>query len=374
MAEQIRVAQGGSYRRRVFRWSLALLVLATLALPVGGNVALMLRDSAVTHTAAAAAAPQETNPRANYWRAVRDGATGYTAVEGQSMDVLIQNGGENWRRLRNGPVATIGAWLLGATLVILVLFHFLIGPLRVEKPLSGDRMPRWSLGDRILHWYTATLFIVMAATGLSLLFGRAVLIPVLGLEAFGAYAAFAKWLHNYLGPFFVAGVLLEVLFWFSYNRFKRHDWPWLKRFGGVFGAHVPAGRTNAGEKIWFWFIATVGLIAVGISGLVMDFPIFGQTRETMQIANLIHASLAILWTAIALGHIYIGTLGTPGALDGMVKGHVAKEWMQTHHDLWYRELERQGKVIPASELKTPEARRKIRAGGAAGLEPTPRVE
>ncbi len=344
-------------------WSLGLLMLVTFALPVGYSLV------AIGDPSVAATAPPETNPRANYWRAVRDGVSGYTAVQGQAADVLIQNGGKNWRQLRNGPVATFGAWLLWGILALLVLFHFIVGPLRVEKPLSGDRMPRWSLGDRILHWYTATLFIVMAATGLSLLFGRAVLIPVLGLDAFGAYAQFAKWAHNYLGPFLLAGVFLEVLFWFRYNGFKRHDLTWLKRFGGVFGSHVPAGRTNAGEKIWFWFIATVGLVLVGVSGLVMDFPIFGQTRETMQIANLVHASLAILWTAIAFGHIYVGTLGTPGALDGMVKGHVAKEWMETHHDLWYQKLARDGKIIPASELETPEAQRKIRAGGAAGLEP-----
>ncbi len=58
----------------------------------------------------------------------------------------------------------------------------------------------------------------------------------------------------------------------------------------------------------------------------------------------------------------------------MVKGHVAKEWMQKHHDLWYQRLAREGKVIPASEIETEEAQRQIRAGGAAGLEPSPRPE
>jgi formate dehydrogenase subunit gamma len=277
--------------------------------------------------------------------------------------MLIQNGGENWRQLRNGPVSTIGAWILAGFLALIVIFHFTAGPQKPDRPPSGDRMPRWSLGDRIIHWYTAVLFIVLAITGLSLLFGRAVLIPVLGLEGFAAYAGIAKSLHNYLGPFFLVGVLAEVLFWFRFNGFTRDDWRWLLRFGGMLGGgHAHAGRTNGGEKVWFWFIATIGLIGVGASGLVMNFPNFDQSRETMQLANLIHASLAILWVGIALGHIYVGTLGTPGTLDGMVKGHVSKEWMQTHHDRWHDQLEREGKVASAAELESRQKHVEPRAG------------
>jgi formate dehydrogenase subunit gamma len=104
------------------------------------------------------------------------------------------------------------------------------------------------------------------------------------------------------------------------------------------GVHSPAGRTNAGEKVWFWIIATVGLLGVGISGVVLDFPNLGQSRETMQIANVIHGALAGLWLAIAFGHIYLGTLGVPGSLRGMVKGEVSEEWMKEHHNLWYEQL------------------------------------
>lgn len=40
----------------------------------------------------------------------------------------------------------------------------------------------------------------------------------------------------------------------------------------------------------------------------------------------------------ALGHIYIGTIGTEGALEGMVSGEVDKSWAIQHHDLWYEEM------------------------------------
>jgi formate dehydrogenase subunit gamma len=302
--------------------------------------------------AVAADAVEEVNPRAAYWRDVRAAEAGYTSASGPfTTDVLIDSGGQTWRELRNGPVATFGAWGFAGLLVLIALFHLFVGPQRPEQPPSGDRVPRWSVAERTLHWYTAILFIILAVTGLSLLFGRAVLIPLFGLEGFAAYAALAKSVHGYLGPFFLAGVLIEVVTWMRFNRFKREDLRWLRDFGGLFSRrHAHAGRTNGGEKVWFWFIATAGLIGVGLSGLVLDFPIFGQDRGTMQTANLVHSVLGMIWIAIALGHIYIGTAGTPGTFEGMTKGHVSKEWAQTHHDRWYAQQEREGKVGPAEDL------------------------
>jgi formate dehydrogenase subunit gamma len=128
------------------------------------------------------------------------------------------------------------------------------------------------------------------------------------------------------------------------------------------GVHSPAGRTNAGEKVWFWIIATVGLLGVGISGLVLDFPNFGQSRETMQIANILHGALAGLWLAIAFGHIYLGTLGVPGSLRGMVKGEVSEEWMKEHHNLWYDHIK--SGAAKADEEKPGAASRSPRPGPA----------
>jgi formate dehydrogenase subunit gamma len=93
--------------------------------------------------------------------------------------------------------------------------------------------------------------------------------------------------------------------------------------------------------IWFWIIATVG-VTVCITGLILDFPNFGQTRETMQLANLIHAVLAVIWISVAFGHIYIGTAGTEGAIEGMTTGRVSVEWAKQHHDLWYEEVRKKG--------------------------------
>ena len=115
------------------------------------------------------------------------------------------------------------------------------------------------------------------------------------------------------------------------------------------GEHAPAGRANAGEKVWFWFIATVGLLGVGISGLVLDFPNFGQTRETMQTANVIHAALAVLWIALWFGHMYLGTIGVRGAFTGMARGVVDEQWMREHHDVWYEDMKKGTAKMPGQK-------------------------
>lgn len=324
---------------RIMLWSLLLVVFGSMTLPLTGYVYVAVRD------AQAAERPEVNNPganpRANYWRAVREGDQGYTAASGPyTTSDLIQNTGQIWRETRNGPVANITPWILAGVLLAIALYFLIFGSKGLSHPASGKLMLRWTAGERLVHWYTAILFIILAITGLSMLFGRAVLVPVLGLAGFAAWAEVSIVLHNYLGPLFMVGVVIEVIIWFRYNTFKSYDWQWIKQAGGMFkkGVHPPAGRTNAGEKLWFWFIATIGLLGVCISGLVLDFPNFGQDRGTMQLANVIHNSLGVLWIAISFGHIYLGTIGLKGTFRGMSKGYVDEEWMREHHGIWYEEV------------------------------------
>lgn len=284
----------------------------------------------------------DTNPRANFWRAVRDGNQGYSAVTGPETGVLIQNGGENWRALRNGPLMVYGGWLLLGVAGAILLFYLVRGSVRLEGGRSGLTVPRWMAVERLLHWYTAVLFLALMVTGLTLLFGRELLIPLVGKDSFAAWAGVAKQLHNYLGPFFAAGLLLEILIWVRHNIPRVVDFKWFAKGGGLMGSsHASAGRMNGGEKLWFWLLATVGVVMV-VSGFVLNFPNFEQTRGQMQLAHLVHSGSAIVMMAFALGHIYIGTLGSEGSLEGMVTGRVDAEWAKQHHDLWYQDLLEQG--------------------------------
>jgi len=153
--------------------------------------------------------------------------------------------------------------------------------------------------------------------------------------------------------------------WVWYNFPGKGDLGWIKAGGGLFKkAHPSAGRMNAGEKIWFWLLATVGVV-VCLTGVGLVAPVYGITipaaldflpwisgsRADMQQANLIHAALAIGWTAIALGHIYIGTAGTEGSFEAMATGYVTEEWAREHHDLWFDKMQAQDRVMDADEYE-----------------------
>jgi formate dehydrogenase subunit gamma len=295
-----------------------------------------------------------SNPRSEYWRDVREGASGYTTVKGQETGVLIQNGGQNWRQLRNGPVATLGAWLIGITVGLLVLFHLTVGKAKLEQR-TGRKILRWTVFERTLHWFVAVLFILLAITGLSLLYGRAVLIPVMGYDGFASYAQFAKPVHDYLSLFFVIGLVVMLAMWFSENFFTKVDIEWFKKGGGYFGkGHGSAYKVNAGEKVWFWilFVAGTGLM---ISGILLLFPNLGFERETMQSANLIHAITSLVLSGFSFGHIYLGTIGNEGSLEGMISGEVDEAWARQHHDLWYEETGGQGVTAEHGEQGQPRA-------------------
>ena len=335
---------------KVFSWVFVALLIVTALAPIP---AYFMADNA--H--AQASGEQETNERANFWRAVREGADGYSAVKGPETNVLIQNGGENWRMVRNGPVATYGTWILAGMVLAVLVFFVLFGRVKLEHGRAGYTVERWGMFDRVLHWFTAISFLILAITGLSLLYGRSILIPYIGKDAFALYAGFAKDLHNYLGPFFAVSLIVELLKWMRHNFPRLVDLIWLLKGGGLINqaSHPSAGRMNAGEKIWFWLLFWFGL-AIVATGFVLNFPGYGQTREIMQYAHLIHVAAGIVLTAVALGHIYIGSVGTEGALEGMTTGRVDVEWAKQHHDLWYQDLLDEG-VQPDKTPDVPQHNR-----------------
>lgn len=348
-------------RRRLGLWSLGLILGLSILLPLGSYSVTWLggggEAQAQEASDAASDAAASANPRSNYWRAVREGVEGYSAVKGEGANILVQAGGSEWTQLRNGPVAQILPWAILAMASILLLYHLFHGQNKIaDRPLSGRRVPRWSLLDRLVHWVTAISFIVLAITGLSMLIGRLLLIPLLGKEGFALWAQTSITLHNFAGPVFSVGLVLMIVMWIWYNFPTKVDVVWFKQGGGMFGdKHPSAGRMNGGEKMWFWLITTLG-VAVAITGLILVAPVYGfevpgydLVRPLMQQANLIHAAGAILWTAVALGHIYIGTAGTEGAFEGMATGTVSEEWAIQHHDLWYEKMAEKGKIIEPGE-------------------------
>jgi len=292
-----------------------------------------------------------SNPRGNFWRVVRHGIPAYTSTPAQGHTVLIVNGGENWRKMRNGLIMRGSQWILAMALLAMGLFYFLVGSDKLEKPRSGVKIERFTIGERVLHWYIALLFTIMAITGLSLLLGRLALIPIFGHPVVSGYLQASKVLHNYCGPLLLVGILLASLIWFRYNIPKKMDVQWFKNMGGMIGhgSRPHAGKINGGEKGWFWLVVIFG-IAVGITGVLLDFPIWGQSRLTMQISHIIHVAVAVLFVTCSFGHIYVGTIGIEGVFEAMWTGSVDVIWAQQHADLWYQEKIREKEAKPETPL------------------------
>ncbi|WP_290653508.1 formate dehydrogenase subunit gamma [Aquisalimonas sp.] len=337
-------------RWRSMVWSMMAIVFLAMALPSAGYLFAQVGEP-TGEPQRQFSEQRETNPRSDMWRDGRRGEGGFTTQTGPYVtNQLMTNVGENYRQIRQGPLMTVGGWFLVAVFLAITAFYLLTGQKKIDGGRTGRTIVRWKAYERFLHWFNAICFIILAITGLSLLFGRTVLIPIVGHQAFSSYAEFAYGAHNFVGPAFSVGVLVMIVLWARHNIPKKHDWVWFKEGGGIIGnKHPPAGKMNGGEKVWFW----VGVFALGltviITGLIALFPNLGfQTREIMSWALIIHATAAILWMGLFLGHAYIGTLGTEGALEGMTRGRVDVAWAKQHHDLWYEDVVAAGEK-PVSE-------------------------
>ncbi len=277
------------------------------------------------------------NPGSDLWREVRQrsgSVAGNTQVKGIETGIMINADGESWRLLRVEKIIPYSGYLLAVTLFVLIAFRIIRGQVKIEAGRSGKKLLRFTLNQRTVHWVVAILFVILGLTGIIQLLGRTLLIPVMGNSVFGVIAATGKNIHDYLGPVFAIALIFMFFSFIKGNFLKLKDLSWFLNGGGMLGKHASAGRYNAGEKSWFW-LAMLGGAAIVVSGLVLDFPIFGQSRETMEFYLIVHAVAAMIVLAAALGHIYMGTVAMEGALESMTTGYCDSNWAKEHHDRWY---------------------------------------
>jgi formate dehydrogenase subunit gamma len=255
-------------------------------------------------------------------------------IPDKRASVLIQPAGRKWDYFHEVILHWLGAIVILGMLALLALAYLVMGRLRISSGRSGKKVVRFTAFERFSHWLTAVSFVLLGLTGLNITFGKLVLLPVIGPEAFSAFAQNAKYVHNFVSFAFVAGLVLIIGLFIKDNIPRKVDIDWLKQGGGfIKSKHAPAGRFNAGEKLVFWFALGAG-VAVIASGYLLLFPFYVTNIAGMQIAQVIHAVVAVLFVAVILGHIYIGTLGMEGAFEAMGTGEVDLNWAKEHHDQW----------------------------------------
>ena len=261
-------------------------------------------------------------------------------------------------------------------MLLLAVFFLLRGRIRIDGEKTGRKIERFKAIERFGHWLLAGSFILLGITGLVSLFGRKVLIPAFGHEAFSTIAVASKWVHNNVSWAFMIGLVMIFVMWVVHNLPDRTDINWLLKGGGIFTkGHPPAKKFNAGQKLIFWSVIVLGT-SISISGLALLFPfeinMFAATfskmnsfgisgalglgelpttlapHQEMQYSQLWHAIVSFVLMAIIFAHIYIGSVGMEGAYDAMGSGDVEEQWAREHHSLWVEEVQAKEAAAPKS--------------------------
>ncbi len=297
------------------------------------------------------------------WRTMRRGLRGNVSLPDKQTGVMIQSEGENWRAVRNGPLSVYGGWSMLAVIVVLAVFFAIRGRIQIEAGPAGRTVERFNGVERFAHWLTACSFIVLGITGLNMMYGRYVLLPLIGPEAFSTMTLAGKYAHNFISFAFMVGLVMMIVLWIRQNIPDKYDLIWMAKGGGLLtkGVHPSAKKFNAGQKIMFWLVVLAGT-SISITGVMLMFPftfapfaptfavlnLFGlglpsdlTLMHEMQLIQLWHAVLALLMIVLVIAHIYIGSLGMVGAFDAMGSGQIDINWVREHHDLWLAELERE---------------------------------
>jgi len=290
----------------------------------------------------APATAQQVNPTASSVHEQQllqqlDRVQGRVSIPDQRSSMLEQPQGREWREFRTVVLYWIGGIAILGMIAVIVIFYLTRGMIRLQSGRSGRTLVRFNMFERFVHWMTATCFVIMAITGLNVTFGRTLLLPLMGHQAFSEWSQWGKYAHNYLSFPFTIGVVLIFLMWIAGNIPNKVDVEWIKRGGSLVGDHhPPAYRFNAGQKMMYW-IVVIGGGLVAATGYQLLFPFYLTGIEGMQIAEVVHATVAMLFIAAMLGHIYIGTIGMEGAFEAMGTGEVDVNWAREHHPLWLDE-------------------------------------
>ncbi len=209
----------------------------------------------------------------------------------------------------------------------LIAYHVALRSRHIVRHSEPPHIHRFSLGERCVHLLAILSLFTLAVTGF-----WAVLVCGGPLRGWLWLAHFAA------APVFAATIAIIGLIWSADGHFERRDLEWLRHFGGYLWKKddLPAGRFNAGQKIYFWLI---GLLAVGLglSGAGRMVPLFDAAGQ--QALLDIHRYCALALALAVIGHLYLGALANPGTLGAMITGRVCSHWARHHHPDWWKDTE-----------------------------------
>jgi len=193
-----------------------------------------------------------------------------------------------------------------------------------------ERLDRFTPVERLAHRSTATLALVLLATGLvlylpslSLVIGRRPLLEAVHVVA------------GLLLPLPVLAALATPSFRAdlgALNRFSRADREWLRRRDRR-TAGLPVGKFNAGQKLAAAAFGAGGVVLLG-TGLMLLLPTQLRLPDGLrQGATIVHDSATLALMALLLGHAWLAWMH-PEAREAMRTGAMDLEYAQREHADW----------------------------------------
>jgi len=245
-----------------------------------------------------------------------------------------------------------GKYFSMAFLAILVgvpgvfLIHYLIiGP----KIFSHDRkkIKVFNLFHRLIHWIAGFSFLVLIPTGFVMIFGTTF--------GGGEFVRVCKELHAISTVFFAIAVLPMTIMWLKEMLPTSDDIKWMMILGGYLSKvkrPIPAGKFNAGQKMWFW-VCTFGGIVMILTGAAMYFQDFkldvivqmGLSQiDFLRGSAIVHNILGMAVAALFFTHVYMSMFAIKGAIHSMISGDKEEEEVEILHSTFYKKLKKENKI------------------------------
>ena len=201
-----------------------------------------------------------------------------------------------------------------------------------------ERVRRYSMGERVLHWSSAIAYTYVLATGLAFYSPH-----LYWIAAVLGGATTSRFWHPVMGLVFLATLVWMLRTWMGDMRITAADRAW----GAAVGRYIenddeslpPSDRFNLGQKYFFWVMLWGGLGLLA-SGLVLWFPelIPWNLRFARYAAVLLHVACALITIGAFIIHVYMGTAMVRGGFTSIIRGEVSPAWAKTHHRLWYERV------------------------------------
>lgn len=228
---------------------------------------------------------------------------------------------------------------------IFFIHYMIIGPMI----FSHDRKKIYvfTVFNRMIHSIAGVAFILIIPTGLVMMFATTF--------GGGEFVIICKEIHAISTLLFIVSIVPMFFMWLKWMIPTSDDIKWMMILGGYLNKRkdpIPAGKFNAGQKMWYW-IATLGgfiMIATGAAMYFQDFElaIFASNGisqiDLLRASAILHNGLGLIVLALFLTHVYMSVFAIKGAIHSIITGYKEEEEVEILHSSFYKELKEKDEV------------------------------